>query len=158
MTTIGLRSTGDQSITLSSSMLMMLTMNVPEAKADSRLVQCWNSKVATHTIGYSRILWSFHRQFSVALSIPLLTFLVPGTSSLLLSPQAFASGTFLVSTEGLSVMDWSHVLIKPVIDHSVELLHCGDVTWWLLWLVIGFIFDYHYLTSKHEQTLCPIHF
>jgi hypothetical protein len=24
--------------------------------------------------------------------------------------------------------------------------------------VIGFIFDYHYLTSKHEQTLCPIHF
>jgi hypothetical protein len=72
--------------------------------------------------------------------------------------QAFASGTFIVnimSMEGLSV-----VLVKPIIDHSVELLQGGDVTIWrhLMWLVIGaFISTIIYFTSRYEQD-SPLHF
>jgi len=77
--------------------------------------------------------------------------------------QAFASGTFIVNIitmEGLSVMDWSPVLIKPIIDHSLELLQRGDVTvWWhLVWLVVGACISIIiHLTSKYEQD-SPLHF
>ena len=77
--------------------------------------------------------------------------------------QAFASGTFIVnimSMEGLSVMDWSPVLVKPIIDHSMELLQGGDGTvWWhLQWLVIGAsLSTIIYFTTRFDQD-SPLHF
>jgi len=76
--------------------------------------------------------------------------------------KAFASGTFvinIISMEGLSIMDWTPVLMKLIIDHAVELLRGGDGTvWWhLLWLVIGCLLSGLILfTSMYEQD-SPVH-
>ena len=76
--------------------------------------------------------------------------------------QAFASGIFvisIISMEGLSIMDWTPVLMKPIIDHAVELLRGGDGTvWWhLLWLAIGCLLSgLIHFTSKYEQD-SPVH-